>query len=51
MLSLEPHLTEFVGFKELEDETVSVVGSMHFENGDEAFDYAAKTLYGLVEGL
>lgn len=51
VLSLEPHLTEFVGFKELEDETVSVVGAMHFENGDEAFDFAAKTLYGLVEDL
>lgn len=51
VLSLEPHLTQFVGFKELEADTVSVVGAMHFENGDEAFDYAANALYGLVERL
>lgn len=51
VLSLEPHLTEFVGFKELEQETVSVVGNIRFENGDQAFDHAAKTLYGLVEKL
>ena len=51
VLSLEPHLTKFVGLKDLEAETVSVVGSMHFESGDEAFDYAAKTLYGLVDSL
>ena len=51
VLSLEPHLTQFVGFKELEADTVSVVGTMHFESGDQAFDYAANTLYGLVEGL
>ena len=51
VLSLEPHLTSFMGLKELEADTVSVVGSLHFENGDEAFDYAAKTLYRLVETL
>ena len=51
VLSLEPHLTKFVGFKELEADTVSVVGTMHFENGDQAFDHAANTLYRLVDGL
>ena len=51
VLSLEPHLTKFVGLKELEADTVSVVGKLHFENGNDAFDYAANTLYGLVESL
>ncbi len=51
VLSLEPHLTAFTGLKELEDGEESIVGALHFENGDEAFDYAAKTLYGLVESL
>lgn len=51
VLSLEPHLTKFVGLQNLEADTVSIVGTMHFENGDEAFDYAANTLYKLVEGL
>ena len=51
VLSLEPHLTRFVGLKELEAETVSIVGDLHFESGSDAFDYAANTLYGLVERL
>ena len=51
VLSLEPHLTKFVGLQNLEAEIVSEVGALHFENTDQAFDYAAKTLYGLVERL
>lgn len=51
VLSLEPHLTKFVGLNNLEAEEVSEIGALHFENGDEAFDYAANTLYGLVERL
>lgn len=51
VLSLEPHLTKFVGLQNLEAEQVSEVGALHFENTDLAFDYAAKTLYGLVEEL
>lgn len=51
VLSLEPHLTKFVGLNNLEAEEVSEIGALHFESGDEAFDYAANTLYGLVERL
>ena len=51
VVSLEPHLTKFVGLQNLEAEIVSEVGALHFENTDQAFDYAAKTLYGLVETL
>ena len=51
VLSLEPHLTKFVGLQNLEAEQVSEIGALHFENGDEAFDYAANTLYRLVKKL
>ena len=51
VLSLEPHLYEFVGLKNLEQEgEESVVGSMSFATAEEAFDYAAKTLKRIVEG-
>lgn len=49
--SLEPHLYDFVGLKNLEqagDE--SVVGSMSFNTAEDAFDYAANTLKKILEG-
>ena len=52
LLTLEPHLTAFVGLKSLENEgDESVVGHMQFANADEAFDYAVKNLYNIVEGI
>ena len=52
VLSLEPHLYEFVGLKSLEQEgEESVVGAMAFETPAAAFDYAANTLKRIVEGM
>ena len=52
LLTLEPHLTGFVGLKSLENEgDESVVGHMQFANADEAFDYAVNNLYNIVEGI
>lgn len=51
VLSLEPHLYEFVGLKSLEQEgEESVVGAMSFTTAEEAFDYAANTLKTILEG-
>lgn len=52
VLSLEPHLTKFVGLSALEqagDE--SVVGSLSFPSQEAAFDFAAANLYQIVEEL
>ena len=50
VLSLEPHLYDFVGLKALEQEgEESVVGSMSFATAEEAFDYAAITLKKILE--
>lgn len=52
VLSLEPHLFEFVGLKDLEQEgDESIVGTMSFASAEAAFDYAADTLKKLLEGL
>ena len=52
MLSLEPHLYEFVGLQALEQEgEKSVVGAMSFKTSEEAFDYAAHTLKKILEGM
>lgn len=52
ILSLEPHLTKFVGLQSLEAEgDESIVGHMNFASKEEAFDYAANNLYRIVEGL
>lgn len=52
VLSLEPHLYEFVGLKSLEQEgDESVVGAMSFESPEAAFDYAARTLNNILEGM
>lgn len=51
VLSLEPHLYDFVGLKNLEQEgEESIVGSMSFATAEEAFDYAANTLKKITEG-
>ena len=51
VLSLEPHLYEFVGLKTLEQEgDESVVGGMSFTTAEAAFDYAANTLKKILEG-
>ena len=52
VLSLEPHLYEFVGLKSLEQEgEESVVGAMSFPDAPTAFDYAATTLKTILEEI
>ena len=52
VLSLEPHLTSFVGLKALEQEgDESIVGDMKFESNEAAFDFAVNNLYKIVEGM
>lgn len=52
VLSLEPHLFDFVGLKGLEREgEASVVGAMSFATSEEAFDYAVKNLNAILEGI
>lgn len=52
VLSLEPHLFDFVGLKALEREgEESVVGAMSFATSEEAFDYAVKNLNKILEGI
>lgn len=49
VLTLEPHLYDFVGLKSLERESdASVVGAMGFETAQAAFDYAAQSLQKLL---
>ena len=49
MLSLEPHLSDFVGLKNLEREgEASIVGALSFESNEAAFDHAAKALKELL---
>jgi sugar phosphate isomerase/epimerase len=51
ILSLEPHLYDFVGLKNLEQEgEESIVGDMSFATAEDAFDYAANTLKKIMEG-
>lgn len=51
VLSLEPHLYDFVGLKSLEQEgDTSVVGALSFATAEAAFDHAAKTLKNILEG-
>lgn len=51
VLSLEPHLFDFIGLKALEQEgEESVVGGMSFTTAEDAFDYAANTLKKISEG-
>ena len=52
VMTLEPHLTSFVGLKDLEQEgDESVVGGISFESPEAAFDFAVKTLKDLVASL
>lgn len=49
MLSLEPHLSEFVGLKSLEREgEESIVGDLNFESNEAAFDHAVKALRKII---
>ena len=49
LLSLEPHLSDFVGLKALEREgEASIVGTRSFESNEAAFDHAAKALKKLL---
>lgn len=50
VLSLEPHLTNFVGLASLEDSaSKSAVGGLSFDSNEAAFDYAANSLKKLTE--
>jgi len=52
ILSLEPHLTAFVGLKALEQEgDESIVGDMKFDSSEAAFDFAVNNLYKIMEGI
>jgi len=52
VMTLEPHLTSFVGLKDLEQEgDESVVGGISFESPEAAFNFAVKTLKDLVASL
>lgn len=52
VVSLEPHLYDFVGLKTLEQEgEVSIVGAMSFPDAPAAFDYAAKTLKDILNDI
>lgn len=49
VLTLEPHLAEFVGLKALEgEEERSEVGGLHFENNRAAFDHAVRKLKDIL---
>ncbi len=49
VLTLEPHLTEFVGLKDLEEEGAkSNVGKIKFNTNREAFDFAVDSLKGII---
>lgn len=51
LLTLEPHLFEFVGLKSLEQEgDESVVGGMAFATAQAAFDHAVTCLNNILEG-
>lgn len=50
VLSLEPHLTNFVGLASLEDSaSKSAVGNLSFDSNEAAFDFAANSLKKLTE--
>ena len=52
VLSLEPHLYEFVGLKALEQAgEESVVGALSFETAEGAFDHAANKLKKILEEI
>ena len=52
VLTLEPHLTEFVGLSDLEEAGArSNVSSLAFANNRESFDYAVNSLKGIINSL
>ena len=52
VLTLEPHLAEFAGLSDLEEEgDKSKVGGLKFANNREAFDYAANALKNIIKGV
>ena len=50
VVTLEPHLAQFVGLKALEGVERSEVGSLNFENNRAAFDHAANKLKEILNG-
>ena len=52
VVTLEPHLTEFVGLSDLEEEgDKSAVGGCKFASGREAFDYATNSIKNIIANL
>ena len=52
VVTLEPHLTEFVGLSDLEEEgDKSAVGGCQFASGREAFDYATNSIKNIIANL
>jgi hypothetical protein len=52
VVTLEPHLTEFVGLADLEEEgDESAVGGCKFASGREAFDYATNSIKNIIASL
>ena len=52
VLTLEPHLSEFVGLSDLEEEGArSNVSNLTFANNRESFDYAVNSLKSIINGL
>ncbi len=51
VLTLEPHLTKFVGLAALEGDGKSEVGGLSFKNNDEAFDCAVDSLKKVIENI
>ncbi len=52
VLTLEPHLSEFVGLADLEEEGArSNVSKLTFANNRESFDYAVKSLKSIINEL
>lgn len=52
IVTLEPHLTEFVGLSDLEEEgDKSAVGGCKFASGREAFDYATNSIKNIIANL
>jgi len=52
IVTLEPHLTEFIGLSDLEEEgDKSAVGGCKFASGREAFDYATNSIKNIIADL
>lgn len=51
VLTLEPHLSKFVGLAALESGHESAVGAPRFASQDEAFDYAAAALRRILDKI